>query len=243
MAVFLADPPRPDSEKAGRGNSVTRTLSHRQARAFYDGFGARQDRQGWYEDAALTELIAHADFAQAGRVIEFGCGTGRFAASLLAGPLADDALWLGLDISRTMAGLARDRLRAYADRATVLLTDGRMALPVTDDSVDRVIATYVLDLLSADDCRMFVAEARRVLAPGGLLCLCGLTGGATPLARLVTTVWRSVHAINPKWVGGCRPMSLMRFVEDPDWQTVHHGVVTRRGISSEVLIARVVNIA
>ena len=142
-----------------------------------------------------------------------------------------------------MAGLTRDRLRAYADRATVLLTDGRMALPVADDSVDRVIATYVLDLLSADDCRMFVAEARRVLAPGGLLCLCGLTGGATPLARLVTTVWRSVHAINPKWVGGCRPMSLTRFVEDADWQIVHHGVVTRRGISSEVLIARVVNIA
>ena len=222
---------------------MTRTLSHSQARAFYDGFGARQDRQGWYEDAALRELIAHADFAQAGLVLEFGCGTGRFAASLLAGPLADDARWLGLDISRTMAGLARDRLDAYAGRATVLLTDGRMALPVADDSLDRVVATYVLDLLSADDCRTFVAEARRVLAPGGLLCLCGLTGGTTPVARVVTAVWRAVHAVNPKWVGGCRPMSLTRFVDGADWRTVHHGGVTRRGISSEVLIARVVKIA
>ena len=51
-----------------------RTLDLEQARAFYDRFGARQDRQAFYEDA----------FERARGVPEFGCGTGRFAEVLVA---------------------------------------------------------------------------------------------------------------------------------------------------------------
>jgi hypothetical protein len=55
-----------------------------QARAFYDRFGRKQDWQSFYEDAATKRLIAHAEFGQAHRVFEFGCGTGRFAQHLLS---------------------------------------------------------------------------------------------------------------------------------------------------------------
>ena len=36
------------------------TLSHSQAKRFYDRFGSKQDKQSFYEDKALDELIAHA---------------------------------------------------------------------------------------------------------------------------------------------------------------------------------------
>lgn len=58
-------------------------LTRSQARRFYDHFGAKQDSQAFYEDAALDDLMRHADCAQAQSVFEFGCGTGRFAAQLL----------------------------------------------------------------------------------------------------------------------------------------------------------------
>ena len=32
---------------------------------FYDRFGAKQDHQGFYEDAALADLIGASDFDQA----------------------------------------------------------------------------------------------------------------------------------------------------------------------------------
>ena len=62
---------------------MTRTLTSAQARAYYDGYGAKQDTQGWYEDKAMDELCAHAAFKEAGAVLEFGCGTGKLAHRLL----------------------------------------------------------------------------------------------------------------------------------------------------------------
>ena len=53
---------------------MTRTLSHVEARRFYDRFGSRQDDQKWYEDAAIADLIAHSEFEGAGNV--FGDGRG-----------------------------------------------------------------------------------------------------------------------------------------------------------------------
>ena len=85
-------------------------LDRGQVRAFYDRFGARQDAQAFYEDAALTELVLHADFEAAGRVYELGCGTGRFARRLLERHLPDGATYLGVDLSATMVELARGRL-------------------------------------------------------------------------------------------------------------------------------------
>lgn len=37
-----------------------RVLSPSAAQAYYDRFGKKQDWQGFYEDPALDELIAHA---------------------------------------------------------------------------------------------------------------------------------------------------------------------------------------
>ena len=59
-------------------------ISHEEARVFYDKFGSKQDWQRFYEDPAVRDLIGHLSLDAAGSVIEFGCGTGRVAESLLA---------------------------------------------------------------------------------------------------------------------------------------------------------------
>lgn len=99
-------------------------LTREGARAFYDRFGTLQDRQGFYEDIATRDLVAHAEFEKAKAVLEFGCGTGRFAAALLAHNLAADAINTGCDLSSTMVGLVRGRLAQFGARAQACLTDG-----------------------------------------------------------------------------------------------------------------------
>lgn len=70
-------------------------LTHAEARAVYDRFGARQDRQSFYEDEALADLLAHLAFREAQAVFEFGCGTGRLAKTLLDNHLPATAYYVG----------------------------------------------------------------------------------------------------------------------------------------------------
>lgn len=229
-----------DGRGEGKGDlsDRERVLSPSAARAYYDRFGRKQDSQGFYEDPALDDLIAHADFQAARSVFEFGCGTGKLAARLLEEHLPPSTSYLGCDVSTVMVGLAARRLGAYGERARVALSDGTVRFPCPDRSVDRVVSTYVLDLLSESDIRRFFSEARRVLVPGGALCLASLTRGVGLPSRIVSSLWAAVFRLNPALVGGCRPIRLGSFVDGREWTVGHEKVVTPFGVPSEVWILR-----
>ncbi|MCA8929309.1 MAG: metalloregulator ArsR/SmtB family transcription factor [Alphaproteobacteria bacterium] len=96
-------------------------------------------------------------------LLDIGTGTGE-VLRLLA-PRVQYAI--GLDISREMLAVARDRV-ARADLQHVSLRLGDMyALPLADASVDLVVVHLVLHF--ADTPERAVAEAARVLRPGGRL--------------------------------------------------------------------------
>jgi len=214
-----------------------RVLSYAEARRFYDHFGSRQDNQGWYEDRALDVLVEKAEFQQASRVFEFGCGTGRLAERLLRDALGETAQYVGVDVSSTMLRLAGERLAPWPSRAKVLPSDGTIHLDQEAGTFDRFVSTYVLDLLSEDDIRRAIAEARRLLRPGGRLCTAGITSGATPISKLIMGAWRAVHRLSPKLVGGCRPISVSYFLSPTQWRQDYRQTITSYGVSSEVVIA------
>ena len=213
-----------------------RVLDTSAAQAYYDRFGKKQDSQGFYEDPALDDLIAYADFQDSRQVFEFGCGTGKFANRLLEKHLPAGASYSGCDISPVMIGLAKARLARHGERAQVALSDGNLRFPLPERSVDRVVSTYVLDLLSATDIERFFSEARRVLLPGGRVCIASLTQGVTLPSRIVSSLWTSVFRFSPSLVGGCRPIRLDTFVRPQEWRILHRRVVTPFGVPSEVLI-------
>ncbi len=214
-----------------------RTLTHAEAKSFYDRFGRKQDRQAFYEEAALSAMVANAAMGQAKFVVEFGCGTGRLALELLQRHLPENARYLATDLSSTMLAIAAGRLRPYADRASVVPADGPPALPVGSASVDRVVSTYVFDLLPERDRTRFLAEAARVLDAGGLLCLAGITDGKTVMSRAVMAAWRWLFGLNPRCVGGCRPTRAIEYLSAESWRIRYHEVVVSWGIASEVVIA------
>jgi ubiquinone/menaquinone biosynthesis C-methylase UbiE len=214
-----------------------RVLSQKAAQAYYDRFGKKQDSQSFYENPALDDLIAHAGFQDIQSVFEFGCGTGKLATRLLENHLPSSASYLGCDISPVMVGIAKRRVAAYGERAQVTLTDGAIRFPCSDHSVDRVVSTYVLDLLPESDIRRYFKEAGRALVPGGELCLASLTSGVNFLSRIVSSLWMGVFRLHPAIVGGCRPIRLDSFVNPEEWRVVHKRVVTPFGVPSEVLIS------
>jgi ubiquinone/menaquinone biosynthesis C-methylase UbiE len=214
-----------------------RVLSYRQAKAFYDGFGKKQDWQSFYEDVATEALIRNGQFDRASGVLELGCGTGRFAERLLEKHLPPNARYIGVDISETMVALAKERLVRFGSRAELRLTEGSPQLDFETGAFDRFVSNYVFDLLGFEDIQALLQEAWRVLSEGGLLGLASLTHGFTCISRVVESIWTTIYAIRPMFVGGCRPISLSKLVTKPTWRIRYDAKFSSYGVSSEVLVA------
>jgi len=214
-------------------------ISRQEAKKFYDRLGARQDWQAFYENPAILDMIAHGRFANSHAVCEFGCGTGKLAELLLAEHLPNEATYTALDISETMVRLATARLEPWAGRVSVIQTDGSPWIPASGSSIDRVVSTYVLDLLSEEDIHAFLTDVRRVLTKDGLFCNVGLTFGVSPLAKVISATWQKINAWRPALLGGCRPLVLPSYLRDELWNRRYHRVVCRFGICSEITVASV----
>lgn len=213
-----------------------RVLSRQEAEAVYDRIGKWQDTQAFYERPALDELLRHGEFERADRIFEVGCGTGRLAERLLRDWCSPEVQYEGVDLSGEMVTIARARLAPFGNRATVRKTDGALTFDRADGSQDRIVAAYVLDLLSEADARTFLSEAHRLLGDEGRLCVASLTWGTGILSGIVARLWDTAHAFRPAWVGGCRPLRMQRLLDASRWRGQHHAVVTAWGVPSEVWV-------
>ncbi len=213
-------------------------LSLSEVKSFYNNHGLKQDRAK-FEEAAFKVILAEMQLGSAESLFEFGCGTGRVAVQMLESYLSETATYQGVDVSETMVTITENRLVRFGERARVTLSQGGTTIKAIDGQFDRVLSTFVLDLLPLSEIEHFFSEAWRILQPNGLLAVAGLTHGATPLAKITEQLWMTAYRIRPRWVGGCRPLKLTEFVNSADlWQPHHHQVVTQGGLSSEVLIIR-----
>jgi ubiquinone/menaquinone biosynthesis C-methylase UbiE len=99
-------------------------------------------------------------------VLEIGCGTGRVMQHL-AGSYREVH---GIDISSDMVEQGTRRL-AHLTNVHFHHGNGYDLDPFADDSFDLVYSTYVFQHVPKTIAYNYLLEARRVLRPGGLLCL------------------------------------------------------------------------
>jgi ArsR family transcriptional regulator len=135
-------------------------------------------RQGadWDEMRALglpaaeveAALLAALPAAPIPRLLDIGTGTGRILELLAPRARAG----LGIDASKAMLALARARLaRSGISHCTVRLAD-MYRLPLPDSGFDAAVLHMVLH--HAEDPALALAEAARVLRPGGALLVVDL---------------------------------------------------------------------
>lgn len=216
--------------------SEGRYLTPQEAGRVYDRIGRFQDWQAFYEGPALRELLRSGVFSSAKSVFEFGCGTGAFAAKLMT-IVPADCRYVGIDVSPKMTRLATSRLIRWAARATVKLSDGSAALPEADLAFDHFVSNYVFELLSPEYAAKVLAEAHRILATNGKLCLVSLGCGTSGFAGVVTALWEAAWKWKPALVGGCRPTELATLLASDQWSIEHLRKVVSFGVISEVVVA------
>lgn len=201
----------------------------------FQRLGTRREAAG-YQNRALELLLRHADLEHAQGVVELGCGMGRLAARMLRDHLPRDAAYLGVDVSEDVVALANERLARWGANASVAQGDGTARLPVEDGSCDRFVSTYVFDLLSEDQMHKALGEAKRVLAPGGLLCTVSVTLGRSPLSHAICAAWSGIHRHWPSLVAGRRPIDL-RAALGQGWDVRFDEIVDAFGFATQVIVA------
>jgi ArsR family transcriptional regulator len=171
--ALLARLPEDDPVIAADRRQAARVLSER-ARAASDIF--RRKGADWDEMRALglpaqaveAALLAHLPASPIGRLLDIGTGTGRLL-EVLAPRIAAG---IGIDASRAMLALARTRLsKPGLGHCAVRLAD-MYRLPLPDAAFDVVVLQMVLHY--AEDPASALAEAARVLRPGGALVVVDL---------------------------------------------------------------------
>jgi len=126
----------------------------------YDPVLAMTMREGRFRGAMQER--AEASLPRGGSVLDVGCGTGTFAISLAAS--RPDAEVVGIDGDAEILAIAKAK-----DGATAV--DWRQGLagtlPFGAGSIDVVTTSLVLHHLLPEQKREAMAEAKRVLKPGG----------------------------------------------------------------------------
>lgn len=132
-------------------------------------------------DARLCAVLEALGPLAGRRVLDLGCGKGRFSVHLQA----RGAEVLGLDLSEAMLAQASGlpRIRGSARR-----------LPLARASCDAVVAIEVLEHLSDAGLEQSLAEIRRVLRPSGVVAIVDKNAGALDARR----PWLPSLAV--KWV-------------------------------------------
>jgi demethylmenaquinone methyltransferase/2-methoxy-6-polyprenyl-1,4-benzoquinol methylase len=207
---------------------IQETIARGEARRIYDRLGAGLDRAARFEGRAKALALDLLAVEPGQRVLHVGVGTGVEHAALkrAAGPRG---LVVGCDLSRGMLELTRER-------ADTPLCEGDAAhLPFASSMFDRLLSAYMLDLIPLAEIPTVLSEFRRMLRPGGRLVLVSLTEGVDLPSRLFVAGWTLAYRLEPRRLGGCRPLQLADLLEAAGFTAERH-VVVQRGFPSEVLI-------
>lgn len=159
------------------------SIAFDRAVGFYDqtrGFPPGQEQRV----AAL--FVRAGELDRSSHVLEVGAGTGRIALPLAA----HVGRYVGVDLSRPML----ERLRAKRAGEPVDVVQGDIThLPLRGARYDAVIAVHVFHLVP--EWRSALAEAARVLKPGGRLLL-----GHNDSHRRAdeTLLWDAWHSVIPR---------------------------------------------
>jgi ubiquinone/menaquinone biosynthesis C-methylase UbiE len=163
-----------------------------------DPYGWDERVEAWEEVATSPAFLALRDriVELAGprrddRVVDLGAGTGLLALALA--PRVHDIV--AVDISERMLERLDDRAAADGVNNVEPLVADLRRLPLEDECATLVVSNYAFHHLDDPGKELALAEARRILRPGGRLVICDMMFSLSLEPRDRRLVWEKVRAL------------------------------------------------
>ncbi len=183
------------------------------------------------ESRARARCLELAAIKDGEAVLEVAVGTGlAFAKVLEANPSGRN---VGIDLTDAMLRRAVRRAAMSGQTNFELRKGDAYSLDFADGTFDVVLCNYLFDLLPARDFQRVLGEFRRVLRPPGRLVLVNMTDGE----RWYNGLWKWIYRINPAWLGGCRSVALIPYLEGLGFRNSSREYMSQMTFPSEIIYA------
>ncbi|NCF65743.1 MAG: methyltransferase domain-containing protein [Chloroflexi bacterium] len=181
------------------------------------------------ESKAQTRCLELANIVDGQAVLEVAVGTGlTFSRILERNP---SGLTEGIDLTAAMLARAQQKASACGTGNYNLRVGSAYHLPYDENSFDVLINNYMFDLLPQEDFERVLTEFGRVLRPSGRLVLANMAREG----HWYNQLWEAVYRIQPAWLGGCRGVSLLPYVQRAGFTNTKREFISQMTFPSEII--------
>lgn len=154
-------------------------------------------RWAMQEERFRRALINQVDIQPGYQLLDLGCGTGTL--TVLMAQTQPKAHVLGLDGDAEVLDIAQ-RKAERAGTAVGWVQGMADALPYPADTLDRVVTSLMVHHLTTENKRRTLAEAYRVLRPGGELHVLDFGPPRTVYTQLLALLFRHLEEVAEIWM-------------------------------------------
>jgi len=184
------------------------------------------------ESKARDRCLELADIGDGENVLEVAVGTGlAFERILQINPSGRNE---GIDLTEAMLARAKRKAAESGAKNYRLRVGDAYELDFPNDAFDVLINNYMFDLLPEQDFPAVLEEFKRVLRPDGRLAMVNMTQGE----RWYNGIWERIYRINPAWLGGCRGVLLLPYLETSGFVQIRREYVSQFTFPSEIICAK-----
>jgi ubiquinone/menaquinone biosynthesis C-methylase UbiE len=181
------------------------------------------------ESRAQTRCLELANIVDGQSILEVAVGTGlTFSRILRHNP---SGLTEGVDLTPAMLAHAEQKAVASSTGNYNLRIGSAHHLPYDENKFDLLINNYMFDLLPEIDFEQVLAEFGRVLKPGGRLVLANMARDG----HWYNQLWEVVYRFQPGWLGGCRGVSLLSYVQRAGFTNTKREFISQMTFPSEII--------
>lgn len=197
---------------------------HKEAERQWDdraGMWSSKSKEMWDEGSRSTILPFLENHIPKGKVADLGCGDGYGSFRLWQ----EGYEVTGVDLSKDMIDKANARVR---EQGLTFVQGDLTALPFEDDSFDSAMAVNSLEWTEIPS--QGLNEMKRILKPGGRLCIALLGPTAMPRTNSYRRLFGEQVICNTMM-----PWELKKMAEETGWRSIAGQGVYKRGVEDSLL--------
>lgn len=183
------------------------------------------------ESRARNRAIELAKIQDCSTILEVAVGTGlAFFEIVKRNPHGENT---GIDLSKGMLKKAENRLEKLSGANFTLSAGTAFNMPMKDGSVDVLMNSYMVDLMSEANMDKVLVEFRRVLKEHGRLVMVNMTTGE----RFGSNIYDFIYNVAPRLIGGCRGVNLSGKLNEHGFRVETREYIQQLLFPSEVILA------